>query len=324
MSYISDFHTHIALKAANNEEIKDIWQYKKNKPPKKFLFFFNALRRLALDKYYSEYATYTQCDLGNCVDGQLRLVNCAIYPIERQYIDRRNFFVWMASSLSFFQKKFPFIQLFNKKRNLLVMMVRVLQGTSEKKALAIWDEQEDLDNYIDYYKDYNIELDHLKQVHDVQPTDPNYATNVFRLVKNYEELKTNLANPDVISGIVSLEGIHGLGKYKFRHLFKTSTIDDLPPEDQTAITQYINRNLRRIKENDYTPLYITIAHHYNNLLCGHVKSFTGFITLVFKQKRGMNGPLTESAKQIIDNMLHRNEAVKRILVDVKHMSVTAR
>lgn len=324
MSYISDFHTHIALKAANNEDIHDIWERRTNMPPKKFLFFFNALRKLALDKFYNEYATYTQCDLGNCVDGQLRVINCALYPIERQYIHRRNLFVWLASSLSFFQKKFPFIQLFNKKRNLLVMMVRVLQGTSEKKALAIWDEQKSLDNYIDYFKEYETELDHLKQVHNMQSTNPIYASKVFRLVKNYEELQTNIANPNVISGLVSLEGIHGLGKYKLKHLFKKSSIDDLTTEDRTALLQYLNLNLRRIKENDYTPLYITLAHHYNNLICGHVKSFTGFITLLFKQKQGMNLPLNNSAKEIVDNMFARNENIKRILIDIKHMSVMAR
>jgi len=324
MSYISDFHTHIALKAANNEDIQDIWERRLNKPPKKFLFFFNALRKLALDKYYNEYATYTQCDLGNCVDGQVRLINCALYPIERQYIHRRNLFVWLASSFSFFRKKFPFIQLFNKKRNLLVMMVRVLQGTSEKKAIAIWDEQKNIDDYIDYFEDYKIELDHLKQVHNIYPANPDYALKVFKLVKNYKELKDNLENPDVISGIVSLEGIHGLGKYKFRHLFKKASIDDLTNEDRTSLLQYINLNLRRIKENDYTPLYITISHHYNNLICGHVKSFNGFITLLFKQKRGMNLPITNSGKEIIENMLARNADIKRILIDIKHMSVQAR
>lgn len=324
MSYISDLHTHIALKAANNENIKDIWEYKENKPPKNYLFFFNALRALALDKYYNTYATYTQCNLENCVDGQLRLVNCALYPIERQYIDRHNKFTWLLSSLSFFQKKFPFIQLFNKKRNLLVLMVRVMVGTSKKKAIAIWDNQKNLNNEVDYFKEYMIELNHLIDAHDVQPTNPKYADKAFRLVRNFEELKTNLSDPNVISGIVSLEGIHGLAKYKLNHLFKKRSILDLNQQEQTDFLQNLNLNLRRIKEKDFTPLYITIAHHYNNLLCGHVKSFNGFITLLFRQKRGMNGPLTEIAKTIIDNMLMRSDDLKRILIDIKHMSVTAR
>ncbi|NNF74560.1 MAG: hypothetical protein HKN00_05205, partial [Flavobacteriaceae bacterium] len=151
MSYITDFHVHLALKAANNGAIKTIWEYKKNSPPKNFLFYFNVLRRIALDSIFRQYATETQADLGNCADGHMRLVLCTLYPIERQYIARRNTFVWLLSSINFFTKKFPFIQLWNKKRTLLVTMVRVMVGTSEKKARQIWDEQKSLDNTIDYF-----------------------------------------------------------------------------------------------------------------------------------------------------------------------------
>ncbi len=324
MSYISDLHVHLALKAANNDSIKNIWEHFENKPPEKFLFYFNILRRLALDNYYRQYSTQTQANLGSCVEGKMRLLFCTLYPIERQYIARRNTFTWLLSSITFFRKKFPFIQLWNKKRNLLTTMVQVMVGTSEKRALAIWDEQKDLDTEVDYYQDYLREFNHLKEVHDVQP-EPPYDEYVFRLVGDYEELQQNQANPKVISGIVCLEGMHGLGIYKLRHLFKAKSISNLKPAERDRIMQILQLRLRELKSDPRKcPFYITFAHHYNNLLVGHAKSFKGLMKLVFKQGNGLNEGLSPEGRLIIERLLARNEDQRRILVDVKHMSIKAR
>lgn len=325
MSYITDLHTHIALKAANNEKIKDIWTYEKNDPPERYLFFFNALRRLALDNIYRKFATETQFDLGSCVRGNVRVVGCALYPIERQYIARRNKFIWLLSSLSFFRKKFPFIQLVNKKRDILTTMVQVVVGTSAKKARKIWDEQKKYDTKIDYFQDYLTEFNHLKEVHDVQPSDPKYHQKAFRIARNYEDLEENLKDPNVISGIVSLEGLHGLGTYTVRQLFKADSIDSLDDVERNQFLKIMRDNIVRVKEDEWLcPFYITMAHHYNNLLIGHVQSFVGLMTLVFKQKKGLNKGITKVGEQIIDLLLSRNETMKRILIDIKHMSVEAR
>lgn len=325
MSYITDFHTHIALKAANNEHIKDVWTYEKNNPPQRYLFFFNALRRLALDSIYRKFATETQCDLGNCVDGKMRIVGCALYPIERQYIARRNKFIWLLSALSFFRKKFPFIQLFNKKRDLLTTMVQVVVGTSEKRARAIWDEQKRYRREIDYFQDYLKEFNHLMEVHNKPSSNPKYHKNTFRIARNYDDLEENLKNPDIISGIISLEGIHGLGTYTVKQLFKANSIESLKSNERSQFLKTLFDNIERVKKDEWLcPFYITMAHHYNNLLIGHVKSFVGMMTLVFKQKKGLNKGITKEGEQVIDLLLARNKNMKRILIDIKHMSVDAR
>ena len=138
MSYITDFHTHIGLKQANNDTIKNLWGFKENKPPKKFFFFFNFWKNAFLKSTYTKYATYTQCNLENCVDGQLRVQICSIYPIERQYLNRKNFWLLLMASLTFFTKAFPFIPIFMKKRNVLFSLAQMIIGISKERAEAIW------------------------------------------------------------------------------------------------------------------------------------------------------------------------------------------
>ncbi len=325
MSYISDLHTHIGLKAANNETVKDIWTPQKNPPPKKFLFFFNILRTLALDSFYSNYATYTQCDLGKCVEGNVRLIFCAIYPIERPYIARKNTAAWLLSSFSFFTKKFPFLQFFNKKKNLLIMMFQVLVGVSKKKAVAFWDEQKKSKNQVNYFQDYINEYNVLKAADGKQPFIEKYKTKQFKLVSNYQEFKTHIANPDTICGILSLEGLHGLGTYKVAHLFSKKDLDTLPPEESEQISNVLFENVNRLKNDaSLAPFYISVAHHFNNLVCGHAKSFNGALKLFFKQQGGINTGITTIGKLLLKRLLYKDEYQRRILIDIKHMSVKAR
>ncbi|MFV0565119.1 MAG: hypothetical protein ACK5NB_04705 [Flavobacteriaceae bacterium] len=325
MNYISDFHTHIALKAANNETIKNIWATRQNPPPKKFLFFFNVLRQLALDPFYNEYATSTQCNLDKCVKGNVRLVFCSIYPIERPYIARKNTFTWLLSSFSFFTKKFPFLQFFNKKKNLLLMMIQVLVGVSEKRALEFWNEQKKSTTQIDYFQDYLKELNVLTVASGQEPQDENHKAKQFKLVKNYEEFQAHITNPDVICGILSLEGIHGLGTYKVEHLFSDKNIDVLSISEGEKLYRSLFNNITRIKQDDnMAPFYITVAHHFNNLVCGHSKSFNGALKLFFKQKGGVNTGLTVKGQQLLKLLLHKDQNQRRILIDIKHMSVKSR
>ena len=325
MSYITDFHCHISLKPYNNHRIEDIWAYKKNPPPSNFLFFFNIFRKLGLEKFYDTYATYTQSNLDSCASGNLRLVCCALYPLERQFVNRNNFSSLLIANLILFRRTFPWVNLFRKKRNLLIGLIRTFLGISNEKAIKIWDEQRSKNNLVDYFTDYLEELAYLVQAQSTHSTNPLLNGYTFKIVKDYEEYQAHIVEEKTICAFLSLEGMHGLGVYKVKHLFSNRTIEDLNLVEKSILKQSFVDHITQIKSNQRTtPFYITFAHHYNNLLCGHTKSFGGLMTLFFNQKGGLNKNLTDFGQLLIERHLLSRHNGRRILIDIKHMSVKAR
>jgi microsomal dipeptidase-like Zn-dependent dipeptidase len=135
----------------------------------------------------------------------------------------------------------------------------------------------------------------------------------------------HVADENIICAILSLEGMHGLGVYKVKHLFSKKSIEDVNLVERSIIKQTFVDHISQIKSNPRTtPFYITFAHHYNNLLCGHAMSFGGVLKLFFKQKGGLNKGLSEFGKLLIERHLLSRHNGKRILIDIKHMSVKSR
>ena len=77
--------------------------------------------------------------------------------------------------------------------------------------------------------------------------------------------------------------------------------------------------------------FVTLAHHFDNKLCGHARSFPAKGELFFSQKPRRNGKFTPGGKRVLRHLLGLNESEDfdasigyRILIDVKHMSHRSR
>ena len=68
---------------------------------------------------------------------------------------------------------------------------------------------------------------------------------------------------------------------------------------------------------------MSLAHHFWNGLCGHAESFSGIVKKKVDQTEGLNVGITFLGRKIIAQLLATNNG-KRILIDIKHMSVTSR
>lgn len=66
-----------------------------------------------------------------------------------------------------------------------------------------------------------------------------------------------------------------------------------------------------------------MAHHFWNHLSGHATSFKPPINSVINQNKGKNKGITEAGWHVIRQLLSRENG-KRVIIDIKHMSVAAR
>jgi len=125
--------------------------------------------------------------------------------------------------------------------------------------------------------------------------------------------------------------MHTLGVYNKEDLFSNKQIDDLPIEAQNNLKMQFINNIEAVKQEEFPPFFITFAHHFNNLLSGHAKSFMdakgtfdpGFAD-IFNQSPGQDIGISNFGKALIKDHLLSRANGQRILIDIKHMSLASR
>jgi hypothetical protein len=104
--------------------------------------------------------------------------------------------------------------------------------------------------------------------------------------------------------------------------------------DEQLNLQKVFENITQIKNHVNRPLFITLTHHFYNKICGHTRSFhtntrieKTIQNLLVDQNFGMNTGFTAEGIEIVNYLLEINNfsnTDKRILIDVKHMSILSR
>jgi hypothetical protein len=134
----------------------------------------------------------------------------------------------------------------------------------------------------------------------------------YKLVRNYKEIEKIRAEESsskiqTIAVIITIEGLHVL-----------NTGLRTAPNEQEVL-----ENIIIIKNWQFRPFFITIAHHFWNHLCGHAPSLSGIITKYADQSEGLDTGFTSLGRKVLERMLD-NTIKNRILPDIKHMSPIAR
>ena len=102
------------------------------------------------------------------------------------------------------------------------------------------------------------------------------------------------------------------------HVFNTG----LKEYGITLNKSQIIENIRTIKALKHPPLFITLAHNFNNDICGHASSLKPLGALV-DQSYNLNAGISELGYEVISQMLSFRNG-NPILIDIKHMSLKAR
>ena len=188
-----------------------------------------------------------------------------------------------------------------------------------------------------YYHETYGEYQLLKLTADQK--GPNEAG--FRIVSNYAELIHVIEKTNDIAGILNIEGAHALLSLPRWDTHQKSW-NKLTDEQKSDIKSIYLKNIANIKGKgfdltkpkspknegifhpNHTPFYLTLAHMYNNFLVGHATSYSGMSAELFDQRMGLNEDISGLGHEVIKKLLTRGENERRILIDVKHMSLKSR
>lgn len=164
----------------------------------------------------------------------------------------------------------------------------------------------------DYFKDVKNQYDFYMQLDGkiVQLPEGKFRYKLVNGFTEIEKIKNQNASGSKVHTICVILSIEGL------HVLNTGL--GLPFNEAEVLT-----NLEKIKNWEFRPFFITIAHHFWNQLCGHSESLSGIILKFADQSEGLNQGFTSLGRKVLERLVD-NTNNNRIIPDIKHMSVQAR
>ncbi|PVW15641.1 amidohydrolase family protein [Marixanthomonas spongiae] len=239
-----------------------------------------------LEKFVNRIVTltkFTQTDMTALSKARTQTVIVSLYPFEKHFLSKR---VWGWKGLT-------------------DVLVNLAASISQSRIDYVM-------RHNDYFEDLISEYRFFMQLHNqVEKIDGIFYT--YRLVKSSAEIEANkkleAETKKIINILITIEGGHS---------FNTG----LKMNENTANPTEVMENVRKVKQWEHRPLFITLAHHFYNELCGHAKSIS-IGALEDNQKRGINTGITPLGFEVIELLLDNTNG-NRIPIDVKHMSEDSR
>jgi microsomal dipeptidase-like Zn-dependent dipeptidase len=136
----------------------------------------------------------------------------------------------------------------------------------------------------------------------------------YKLVSSFGEIEDlRKTSPNTIAVVMTIEGAHAFGVGNF----------GLKRTDRSALKAQLSDNIRTVKSWDAPPLFVNLSHHFNNRLAGHARSLKAPVSGMYNQKTEMGKGISDLGWHVVQEMLS-TENGRRMLVDVKHMSLKSR
>ena len=315
---IIDLHSHPSMKPFNNEGYRapvDIWEATAADAEN----YYKLKKRIR--EVITETARDSQAHLREWIKGHVASSICALHPTERGW------FIRNTRKEGWFRK--AILKLLLKTDEDLAILGAALTGFPKEKVRKIIDMKNDGLNYFEEptWKEYL----YLKN----NQSAPGPWGFSYTIVNDYTEYINTINAGNQLAVILSIEGGHALTNIQKSTWFNTS-YNDLTEDDKQSFKSTLVNNIKAMKgaanspyRFEHTPFFITMVHMYNNLLAGHAKSYSSSggslpgMDDLLDQTVGMNDGITEAGCLFINELLSRDNG-RRVLIDVKHLSMKAR
>jgi hypothetical protein len=235
----------------------------------------------------SKYPEYSQADFTSLAKGGVKLIYISIYPIEQGWFNPK----------------------FLKEGLISDMAARIVSKVPVKFVNMV---QSDDYNYFDFFhKEYHFLNEEDGRTHTVDGKDYKYI-----ILKPTDDIDIVLQEENTIGVIMSVEGAQS---------FIPGNATDI--ENGTFDFEQTIRNIEAVKTWAHPPFFLSLSHHFYNGFCGHTRSLPAKASKLLNQTIGLNEPINENGRKLIDCFLSLGDYEgngQRILIDTKHMSVSAR
>ena len=235
----------------------------------------------------NQFPAYFQSNMPALAQGKVKIIVAAMYAIEQNWFDPA---VLGTGDLTDFLAK-------NFAVHIPTKYINKVQSNAHN-----------------YFNTLQAEFEFLKKDNGVQKSSlPGWK---YVLPQSAEDIQLALSQDKTVVIIPSIEGGHSLLSGNNRDIL-----------DGNISIESLVKNVETVKSWSAKPLYLTLAHHFYNGLCGHAKSIPSVASKLITQQIGLNEPINDIGMELIDALLGINKYkhhTKRILIDTKHLSIAAR
>lgn len=174
----------------------------------------------------------------------------------------------------------------------------------------------------DYWTELQKEYQFLKagerrknRVYFDTPTGKQKGQGSYRIVRDLQDFEDSLQHDDEVALILTIEGGH---------------VFSVRPDLEAHSLQTCLERIQALKAWDEPIIFLTLAHHFYNGLCGHAHSLPSMADWIMDQARALNEgldperglPVIRALLDLDKDLLDRGQ--KRIGIDVRHMSAQSR
>ena len=162
----------------------------------------------------------------------------------------------------------------------------------------------------DYFTDLEMEYNFYKQLNG-HKTKVNGNWYKYKIVSGFDEINNQLdAGIKTIFVILTIEGTN---------VFNSG----LQMIGKTVNPTEVLANIDKVKQWDNKLFFIGMTHHFNNEMVGHAPSLHGIAKVMCDQSDGINEGFNNLGWQVLKKLLDNTNG-RRVLIDLKHMSIKAR
>jgi microsomal dipeptidase-like Zn-dependent dipeptidase len=338
----ADIHCHPHMRSFN-------WLHKPWAPEKskKYNPWWVVLPKFKSASKGKRASAYSQCDMAQIINGNLKLAIVSLYPLEKGWVTGRKTPIKMRPvDLQKILGDNDFNEAVSDFLSGLVKPVFNWLGRSKQDKIALRDFMQSLfmklpirkinffqsDKY-DYFTELQAEREYLLRMNGVESRTEIYIPPVKKMFFNKNRIRKKCP----------LE-LDAKGTYEFakngRHAEelikegKTAFVMSIEGTNVFNADQPIEKVMERIAEVkawEQPLFFVTFSHHFNNYLAGHAHSLPDVANNLIDQDESKNEGFTENGMKVLRYLLaiddtnnKRKDAGRRVLIDVKHLSVRAR
>ena len=145
----------------------------------------------------------------------------------------------------------------------------------------------------------------------------------YEIITSASQFRSVMKDPNRLGIVVSIEGAHSLGEGPLSPDLLASPYYQEQVLEHLAMLKGNHPIDREGNFLDFPVCVMTINHFMWNGLSGHAKTFGTVEGLLFNQSEGINTGFTTLGEKVVKQMLDKSSG-RRILPDVKHMSIPSR